>query len=215
MDSTQTFRNDSDSGSELSVDLDDSWFSYQNEVFDGNSMEGRFVDESESDTGADEVMAGPEGDCQAPRRGCGQGRGIRECSDTCECSDTQFEWELFPDEDLYEQDWLNQFERNNGPNVDLLQGMTEPLEYFKIFFLESLIDMIVTETNRYPHDVLDAGRDTYRKKCHSSISHTKLKALGGKINLLQFCFSSSTLFLYVYLFNIQNGRHDHMTYASF
>lgn len=51
-------------------------------------------------------------------------------------------------QETYEQIDIDPFIQNTGPSHNLPAGSSE-LEYFKLFFSDSMIDNLVTETNRY------------------------------------------------------------------
>lgn len=65
-----------------------------------------------------------------------------------------FEWEEYPDIDPWEASWLPEFNKRRGILVDT--DDFEPIHYFKLFFPDSVFDLMSVETNRYAEQFFDS-----------------------------------------------------------
>jgi len=58
-----------------------------------------------------------------------------------------YDWQNYPDIDPWESSWLPNFQKCRGVLVDTTDF--QPLQYFKLFFPDSVFELMSSETNRY------------------------------------------------------------------
>lgn len=144
MDEEEPFRYDSDSGSDLSESSHDSFIRYQRDVMEEDEVRDDVRSSGEGRTCENERTASDVDDDRdqrtAVRGGRERGHGRFD----------QFEWDFYPEEDPFEQNWLKEFEEDEGVSGELLEVSEgeKPVEFFKLFFPDETVDSIVRETNR-------------------------------------------------------------------
>ena len=67
-------------------------------------------------------------------------------------SNLGFNWLDYPDIDPWEPSWLPNFQPSRGVLVNTLNF--EPVDYFKLFFPETVFKLMSVETNRYADSFL-------------------------------------------------------------
>ena len=81
-----------------------------------------------------------------------------ECRDVPETTETvealQFDWHEYPDIDPWDSSWLPNFQRQRGVLVDTTDF--QPVNYFQLFFPDSVFTLMSTETNRYAQQFFDS-----------------------------------------------------------
>ena len=71
--------------------------------------------------------------------------------------DQTWEWHRYDDLDDYYPQWLPEYQRHRGVLVDTADFA--PVDYFQLFFPDSLFNLMETETNRYALQQLDSTND--------------------------------------------------------
>jgi len=65
-----------------------------------------------------------------------------------------FDWQEYPDIDVWDASWLPDFQRQRGVLVDT-SGF-DPVNYFKLFFSDAVFELMAIETNRYAEQFFDS-----------------------------------------------------------
>ncbi|XP_012937104.1 piggyBac transposable element-derived protein 4-like [Aplysia californica] len=180
MEQDPTYTLASDSGSELSGISEENSPSLQNVSLGDREndfdSEGSRSSDEENEVASNE-MRGSRSRTGRPGPGQIRGRGTNE---------QLFQWDEYPDEDPFEQSWLKDFDvESEGMSQEFLElsAGEKAVEYFKLFFPVEVVESMVTETNRYAHQVLDGQGDTYRKDQWFDTTEDEMRAFIG----LQIC----------------------------
>ncbi|CAG5133940.1 unnamed protein product [Candidula unifasciata] len=165
-DETQTCnRDDSDSASDCGAESDDSWLSRDAPV------DNIATESSDSDDGIDE--AGDVG-TSVDR----SGRGTRD-QNISTAENVVWKWRKAAENELVEIDNLPPYQEQQGVMSDTTGFL--PINFFKIFFPDTAIDLITREVNRYGENHLSqyTGSAKYKKLTWDNTDAVEISAFIG------------------------------------
>ena len=76
--------------------------------------------------------------------------------------ETTWEWDIYDNRNDYCPEWLQQYQRRHGVLVETSDFA--PVDYFQLFFPDTLFNLTESKTNRYALQQLDKHRSAAVKK---------------------------------------------------